>query len=555
MEKTKNNIKNEKDKEKDKNEIDKDREVKIVEISTNAIVKILEKIIGLPTAKEKNKHSEESSKYEILKQNNESNIKRIQELEELFKKMIDEKNKNKPDIINGTKEWDEIKNKIIDTMFNDLDLTLIKKNLIKDNLMNLENELKIELDKILNENLKNKSIIQEKNDSIFKDIKGDIKQIKTYNFILVGFTGVGKSCLANAILNKELAKEGKGIKPETNKITQFYNESEPGITIYDTIGIESTNIERGLSEIKKMVEKTFVENLDNPEKSLHGILYCINNGSSSHKIEKGEIDFIIELNRLYGESDILTIVFTQSLNEKTEERIKELKEELKNDKIEIIPVLAKEFKIKMGTFEQTIPSQGIPELKEIMKKKCRNKLVKCNLKQIVKKKIKDKFEKIIEEDYDKLESKIKSKEFEKSLKDECDLITKKLLGRLEINYNKMDDILDKYINKEQMDKIKNQLFENNKNDFFNGLYEEFNIINQKYGNMLSNFSQKEIIKKFDDFFKKNIIKYINDIYFENASLIIIKKLKEFFGEIISENIKDEDINDLVNSNLNNIIKT
>ena len=111
-------------------------------------------------------------------------------------------------------------------MFNDLDLTLIKKNLIKDNLMNLENELKIELDKILNENLKNKSIIQEKNDSIFKDIKGDIKQIKTYNFILVGFTGVGKSCLANAILNKELAKEGKGIKPETNKITQFYNESE-----------------------------------------------------------------------------------------------------------------------------------------------------------------------------------------------------------------------------------------------------------------------------------------------------------------------------------------
>ena len=301
---------------------------------------------------------------------------------------------------------------------------------------------------------------------------------------------------------------------------------KPGITIYDTIGIESTNIERGLSEIKKMVEKTFVENLDNPEKSLHGILYCINNGSSSHKIEKGEIDFIIELNRLYGESDILTIVFTQSLNEKTEERIKELKEELKNDKIEIIPVLTKELKIKIGTFEHIIPSQGIPELKEIMKKKCRNKLVKCNLKQIVKKKIKDKFEKIIEEDYDKLESKIKSKEFEKSLKDECDLITKKLLGRLEINYNKMDDILDKYINKEQMDKIKNQLFENNKNDFFNGLYEEFNII-----------------------------KYINDIYFENASLIIIKKLKEFFGEIISENIKDEDINDLVNSNLNNIIKT
>ena len=105
MEKTKNkNETNSKEKEKDKNEKDKDRKVKIAEISTNTGFKIFEKIFDFLTAKEKYKHSEESSKYEILKQNNESNIKRIQELEELFKKMIDEKNKNKPDIINGIKE-------------------------------------------------------------------------------------------------------------------------------------------------------------------------------------------------------------------------------------------------------------------------------------------------------------------------------------------------------------------------------------------------------------------------------------------------------------------
>ena len=120
---------------------------------------------------------------------------------------------------------------------------------------------------------------------------------------------------------------------------------------------------------------------------------------------------------------------------------------------------------------------------------------------------------------------------------------------------KMEDILDKFINKEKMNEIKKKLFEKNKSDFFSELYEEFNVINEKYGNKLNSFSHKEITKKFDDYFKNNIIKYINDIYFENASLIIMKKLKEFFGEIISDNIKDEDIDDLVNSNLNNIIKT
>ena len=562
MEKSKKNTKNETDsneKIKDKNEKDKDKKVeiglKIGEMTTNTGLKIFEKLFDFFTAKEKYKHSESSSQYELLKQNNDENKKMIKELEELVKKMVEEKNQNKPDIVNGTKEWDETKNKIIDSMFAHIDLTTIKKTIIKDNLKTLENELIMELDKILNVKLKNCSFIQEKHDSIFKDIKGDIKQVKSYNFILIGFTGAGKSCLTNAILNKKLAKEGESINPQTDKITQYYNELEPGITIYDTIGIESTSIERGLSEIKKMVENTFIENLDNPEKSLHGILYCINNGSSSHKIEKGEIDFILELNRLYGENDILTIVFTQSLHEKTQERIKQLKEALNNDKIDIIPVIAKEVKIKAGSFEITIPTKGIPQLKEVMKIKCRNKLVKCNLKQIIKKKIKDKYEKIIEEDYDKLEKKIKSNEFEKSLKDECDLITKTLLGRLDINFGKMEDILDKFINKEKMNEIKKKLFEKNKSDFFSELYEEFNVINEKYGNKLNSFSHKEITKKFDDYFKNNIIKYINDIYFENASLIIMKKLKEFFGEIISDNIKDEDIDDLVNSNLNNIIKT
>ena len=547
-----------KEKSDDNDKLDKKTKAEIglkaTEMGTNLVGNVIGKIFDYFTKKDEYKYKESSNREKELQESNEYLKKKIEEFTEYIKNIADKKGKDNQIIIEANKEWNEAKNKIIESMFTNLDLSQIEKKFIKVEKQTLEKELIIELDKILDDNLMNNSLIQEKHDSIYKEIKGDIKQVKSYNFMLIGFTGVGKSCLTNAILNKIVAEEGNSINPQTDKITQFENESEPGITIYDTIGIESTNIERGLSQIKEKVEKTFVENLDNPEKSLHGILYCINNGTSANRIEKGEIEFILELNRLYGENDILIIVFTQSLNSNTEEKKRQLREALKNDKIEILEVMAKDYVLKTKFFEQTIPAFGIKELKEAMIKKSENKLVKCNLKQIIKKKIRDKFEKIIEEDYDKLEEKIKSKEFEKTLNEESNLITKQLVGKLDINFEKLDEVISKFISKEKMDDIKKELLNENKSDFFNELYEVFNEVNEKYGNMLTNFSDKEITKKFDEYFRKNILKYITNIYFEKASLIIIKKCKDFFADIVSKNVTDEDVDDLIKSNLNNVLK-
>jgi len=537
-----------KEKPEDKDELDKNLKVKVrlkaAEMGTIFIGKVIDRIYF--TKKDKEKNLEETNEY--LK-------KKIEEFLEYIKKNQDKKGQENQIINDANKERNEAKNKIIETMFSNMDLSLIKQKLIKEELQTLEKELIKELDKILIDDLMNLSLIKEKHDSLYKEIKGDIKQVKSYNFMVIGFTGAGKSCLTNAILNKKVADEGEGINPETNKITHYESELVPGITIYDTIGIESTNPERGLSQIKEKVEKTFVENLDNPEKSLHGILYCIKNGFSASKIEKGEIDFILELNRLYGDTDIIIIVFTQSLNSNTDLKKRQLKEALKNDKIEIIEVLAKDFTFKNERWknEITIPAFGIKELKEAMIKKSENKLVKCNLKQIIKKKIKDKFEKDIEEDYDKLEEKIKGKEFEKTLKDESEFLIKKLVGRLDINFEKLDDVISKYISNEKTDEIKNELLKENKSDFYNELYDRFNEINEKYDKILTN-SNEEISKKFDDYFKKNILKYIKNIYFEKASLVILKKCKDFLADIISKNVTDEDVDNLIKSNLNNALK-
>ena len=395
-----------KEKPEDKDELDKNLKVKVglkaAEMGTGFFGKVIDRIFDYFTKKEEFKNRESSSREKYLEETNEYLKKKMEEFSEYIKKNQDKKGQENQFINEANKEWNEAKNKIIETMFSNMDLSLIKQKLIKEELQTLEKELIKELDKILIDDLMNLSLIKEKHDSLYKEIKGDIKQVKSYNFIIIGFTGAGKSCLTNAILNKKMADEGEGINLETNKITHYESELVPGITIYDTIGIESTNPERGLSQIKEKVEKTFVENLDNPEKSLHGILYCIKNGTASNKIEKGEIDFILELNRLYGDNDILIIVFTQSLNTNTELRKKQLKEALKNDNIEMLEVLAKDYPLNPKLKDYTIPAFGIKELKEAMIKKSENKLVKCNLKQTIKKKIKDKFEKEIEEDYDKL---------------------------------------------------------------------------------------------------------------------------------------------------------
>ena len=469
--------------------------------------------------------------------------------------MSEEKSKENQSIIDGAKEWNEVKNKVLESLFKKVDLISIKKTL-ENYLKSLEEDILAELDKILDEKFKSNSIIQEKYNSIYNNIKGDIKEIKTFNFMLVGFTGAGKSCLTNALLNCSKAEEGHSIKPKTDDIKQFSNpESEPGITIYDTIGIESTNIERGLIKIKEKVEQTFNENLENPDKSLHGILYCINNGSSANRIEDGEIQFITELNKLYGESDILIIVFTQSINNDTDNKKKELMEALKNDRIEIIPVLAKDQAIKLGKKEIICEAYGIDDLKKVMKDKCKNKLVKCNLKQIVKKKIVKYFEENINENFENIKKNIKSNVFENTLNEECNIILKNLIGNLNIDFSSMDEIISNYNSKEKMDEIKNKLLEQNSGYFGNELFEEFNAINEKYGNKLSNFNIREINKKFSEYFTSNIIGLINKIYFEVASTLILEKCKKFLGEIISKNIKDEEIDNLIQTNMSNILKT
>jgi hypothetical protein len=326
------------------------------------------------------------------------------------------------------------------------------------------------------------------------------------------------------------------------------------MTVFDTIGVEDTNDKRNTSKIKEKIHEFFEENLEDPKKSLHGILYCIRNGSGDKKILEGEINFILELNKIYGNYDILTIVFTQTFNQNTKERIKELRKDLKNDNIEIIDIRAKDQIIKNGKKNIILEKYGIDKLINSMKKKAK-KIVVANLKQITKIKIKEKYCENINIKYNEIKKKIRNHIFESSLTKECEFILENLFRILNLNYNDSEKIISNYSAK-IYDIIVKSLKKEMKEKCMNRIKEEFIIMNSRYDNKLQfNFMVDEYAFdiEFEDYCKPKISKEINNLLLEKASLIFLEKSKKFFSEIISENVKDEEIDDLVNKNLDIIL--
>ena len=513
-------------------------------------------------SKEENKKSnatlEELKKLDDLNINKLSKLE-LEEIKEKKNKREEEEHKGQNFIDKGTIEWNRHKKELIESIIKEINYLYLFEEIFENYILDFKSDMNEKISEIFNNDFKDKFalLIQEKHHFIFQAIKNSIPEIETLNLIIIGLSGAGKSTLTNAILKDDLSKEGNGIHSVSQTFQKYSNPNKiPGITIYDTIGIECTNKERNLLKIKKMIQETFDENLEDPQNSLHSILYCISNGIDSNRIGNEEIQLIGELNKLYGKNDILSIVFTQSLNNNTEKRKNQLKNYLNKENIEIIDILAKDYTIELGNQNIKINSFGLDNLISSIKKNAK-KVVIANLKQITKIKMKKKYIENTTIKYNEIKKKIRNHEFERTFTRECRFIIKNLFENLDLNFDNIERVISKYIKKLKI-KIINEIKNKNKEKSIDKIDEQFIIFNAKYDNLLKpnshDYEEYFINENIEKYFMPKINEEVNKIVLEKASLIFMENIRKYFSEVISENVKDEEIEYLAISNVEKILK-
>lgn len=172
----------------------------------------------------------------------------------------------------------------------------------------------------------------------------DRDKLPTANIMVAGGTGVGKSTLLNAIFGAELAATGKG-RPVTAHISEYESIDIP-IHIWDTVGLEidSVTTEDSINSIRQTIADK-ASSQDQFDR-VHAIWYCIGSGGSRY--QGAELKFIKNLHSI-GVPFI--IVLTQCIGDVDEvnafeAKIREINEKSGMNDIEIVQVLAQDYKVR-----------------------------------------------------------------------------------------------------------------------------------------------------------------------------------------------------------------
>lgn len=204
-----------------------------------------------------------------------------------------------------------------------------------------------------------------------------------YNILVLGRTGVGKSTLINVVLNLEGDKAAKEnpVKPETgvenvhlpnleeksnvkyNKkkfVPLEYSSEKSSLVLLDSRGIEISNnynIDVATEDIKQFIEERNGLNSD-PDKFIHCIWYLV----SGNRFEDDEGKYVKSLKSLYTNFGLpIIFVYTKAIFDKETNLIKGRIEDFVEEKINFIPIIARNMEIKIKKNVIPIEAYGVFE--------------------------------------------------------------------------------------------------------------------------------------------------------------------------------------------------
>ena len=205
--------------------------------------------------------------------------------------------------------------------------------------------------------------IENQIEGIKMDSTLDKFKLKYLTIMLIGQTGVGKSCLINNLLfgGKKVAKEKTG-DIGTIDTNPYKSKTVPYLRLVDTRGIELPNA-FNVNFVGDNATEFITEQLksNNVNDMVHCIWYCISSNRMQN-LEKQLVDNLISSIDNYKIPVI--IVLTQADDV---EKIQEMYDYISKKFSDIVDVLAKRKKRFNGTIE---PPRGLDKLVDMTIKKC-----------------------------------------------------------------------------------------------------------------------------------------------------------------------------------------